>query len=1076
MRFCLCLFFSLLLSTTILAQIDQRIARNATPLNKVERMNMPSQNNEALYEAELEQRKPSRPDHFAVPMDTHITPEKHGTWEQLEGGKLLWRMRVYSKNAKSLNLGFTKYVMPASGSMILYSPDYDNVMGPFTPADNETHEQLWTPILDGEEIVIEIQINEAEKAQLQLELSKVNHDFVGINAMMSGSCNLDVACGEADGWGIVDGYRDIIRSVAYTTLNGFANCTGFLVNNTRNDRTPYFMTAFHCGVNAGNAPTLVTYWNFENSICRQPDSAASGQAGDGNYNTFNTGSTLRANWQPSDVTLVELDDPVVEEAVAYFSGWDATVNLPTNAIGIHHPNNDEKRISFEDDPLYIGDWASGGDPVPSGDHLIVGDWDIGTTEGGSSGSPVFNQDKLVVGQLHGGGAGCGNDLYDSYGWFHVSWEGGGTPSTRLKDWLDPDNTGILTIGGQDALYAITLSSSSLNICGANQNMVNVSVSANENFEDDVTLSIIDAPAELILDFDNSTIAAGTSTMLNIANLDGIPSGNYAIKISATDGENTSQTSLFLQIYANVATAVTLVDPANNEDEVNVYPTYEWAADADAETYTIQIASDANFLNIIDEAGDLSINEYNGIILDAITTYYWRVRSHNTCGIGPWSISNAFTTTNVVCQIDESIDVPVAIDNGGPDVYVSSLAFPLDGEILDVNVNKIVGVHTWVSDLEVSLTSPSGTVVRLWAGECGQEDDFNIGFDDQATESVLPCPITDGNLYQPIDALSAFNGENAIGTWTLTIEDTYSDDGGSLDDWELQICTAPSSSANVVTSVSSATVCDGVPFDFNILIGSGFQSTVTLETTISPNVAVDISYDKDITNLSAGDVVEASITDWSGIAMGDYTLHFTASDGVDMDDTELVLFLESAPEAVNLGLPNDNEMNVDRMPFFTWLSAATGSGYIIQIATDVNFNNIIETATFDLMTTAYNLPTALDGLTTYYWRILTSSECGEVSSEVYNFTTMNALSVDILPENLLKIMPNPTTGLVNIHLTKALADFEIALYSINGQILKQESFDRSTSLIKLNLSDYNKGMYFIKLTSSKGILTKKIIVQ
>lgn len=84
------------------------------------------------------------------------------------------------------------------------------------------------------------------------------------------------------------------------------------------------------------------------------------------------------------------------------------------------------------------------------DRVYGGHWDIGTTEPGSSGSPLFNQDNRVIGQLHGGDAACDNDESDWYGAFYASWTGGDKSSSRLLDWLDPGNTGQLFIDGRDA--------------------------------------------------------------------------------------------------------------------------------------------------------------------------------------------------------------------------------------------------------------------------------------------------------------------------------------------------------------------------------------------------------------------------------------------------------------------------------------------------------------------------------------------------------------------------------------------------------------------------------------------------
>ena len=130
----------------------------------------------------------------------------------------------------------------------MYSPDQARIQGPFTPADNEEHEQLWTPLIEGDELVIEVSVPTAAIDELSLKLAYVNHAFENFSALISGSCNLDVICGAADGWGIVDPHRDIIQSVAVISTGGGTFCTGFLVNNVEDDCTPFFMTANHCGM------------------------------------------------------------------------------------------------------------------------------------------------------------------------------------------------------------------------------------------------------------------------------------------------------------------------------------------------------------------------------------------------------------------------------------------------------------------------------------------------------------------------------------------------------------------------------------------------------------------------------------------------------------------------------------------------------------------------------------------------------------------------------------------------------------------------------------------------------------
>ena len=131
------------------------------------------------------------------------------------------------------------------------------------------------------------------------------------------------------------------------------------------------------------------------------------------------------------------------------------MRAPTSAVAIHHPAGHEKRISFENDALAISDY----EPSPGGNattHLKVFDWDLGTTEGGSSGSAIWNASKRIVGTLHGGFAACGNDDADYYGRLFTSWSGGGSASTRLSDHLDPTAQGAETLDGIGSCNAPTV--------------------------------------------------------------------------------------------------------------------------------------------------------------------------------------------------------------------------------------------------------------------------------------------------------------------------------------------------------------------------------------------------------------------------------------------------------------------------------------------------------------------------------------------------------------------------------------------------------------------------------------------
>ncbi|MEM9928206.1 MAG: hypothetical protein AAF840_00170, partial [Bacteroidota bacterium] len=159
---------------------------------------LPAQDNQALLNAELKARTPGRADRFAVPIPTKIRPTTHGSWTEA-GGISTWRTRISSPGAKTLNLGFSEYNLPEGAA--LYIVTEEERLGPFTPADNEDHNQLWTPLVDGDELMLELEVPTSRKKEVQLYLTSVNHDFVNVHKSLSGACNLDVVCSQADGWG-----------------------------------------------------------------------------------------------------------------------------------------------------------------------------------------------------------------------------------------------------------------------------------------------------------------------------------------------------------------------------------------------------------------------------------------------------------------------------------------------------------------------------------------------------------------------------------------------------------------------------------------------------------------------------------------------------------------------------------------------------------------------------------------------------------------------------------------------------------------------------------------------------------
>ena len=527
------------------------------------------------------------PFRFATPLEVNKTSSELSPW-QFHDGLASWELEVHAADALSLNFAFDQFHMPPGGVLSLQSNESDQVIT-FTSKDNDDHGELWTPLFRGDTVRLTASLPAVLLSDLRLNLAKVNYGFRNnsndskIGGSSSGNCNVDVVCDASDGSfaDMIDNFREQIRSVAAYTINGVDTCTGALINNTNFDNTPYFLTAAHCGITTANDASIVVFWNFENSSCRIPNTTASGGVGDGDTDVFNSGAIRRALSDDSDFCLIELDDPVNPDSKAFLSGWNRSSTAPNQAVAIHHPAVAEKRISFEFNPLTITNDFSDSS-TSSGSFLRVADWDVGTTEGGSSGSPLFNSSGQIVGQLLGGGAACGNNQPDWYGGIFASWTGGGTASTRLSNWLAPTGNAPTSLAGKE--LSIVIQANDIAIMEGDSGTQTATV----NFE-------LSSPADIPITF---TVAPSGGTAS--------PASDFTDPGAQTLTLSPSQTSISLDFAINGDTL-----PEENET-ILLTVSNVTGASASPEPIIIVIANDDFVTPVI--SGNLALTGNEGTVL------------------------------------------------------------------------------------------------------------------------------------------------------------------------------------------------------------------------------------------------------------------------------------------------------------------------------------------------------------------------------------------------------------------------------------------------------------------------------
>ncbi|MCO6497163.1 MAG: trypsin-like peptidase domain-containing protein [Chitinophagaceae bacterium] len=237
----------------------------------------------------------------------------------------------------------------------------------------------------------------------------------------------------------VSGWESERRAIAQVIDEGGGWCSASLVMNTCNTTKPYILTANHCVEQNGsvintNNSTFEFLWF--SPTCTPTTNTTSTWL-------FN-GATIRARWEQSDFALLELNQTIPQTANLTFLGWSRSTTPPISSVGIHHPMGDIMKISMENSPALIGDVRN----FPNTAWRVQ--WDVGTVQGGSSGSPLFDQTThRLVGQLFSNtqpaSPPCNQQSGGTnYGRFDTSWTGGGTNSTRLSNWLDPTGTNAYT--------------------------------------------------------------------------------------------------------------------------------------------------------------------------------------------------------------------------------------------------------------------------------------------------------------------------------------------------------------------------------------------------------------------------------------------------------------------------------------------------------------------------------------------------------------------------------------------------------------------------------------------------------
>ena len=350
---------------------------------------------------------------YGYKFNVNLSLNNSGEWIELDNGDRLWRLGVESKDALAISLEFNQFFMPEDAHLFIYNEDHSMILGAYTHANNQSDMYFSTSSIKGEVVYIEYYEPSSVYDQGLIHIDAVIHNYKDVfnlyESSRDESCGYNVCCDEAEDYDIQ------VRATGFMDM-GTHMCSGTLLNNTAEDYTPYFWTAWHCiaNIDENNIDNIKFHFNYETQNCDNTSSVPGDYA---------TGGILLAhsNGMNPDYALILITDfsNMSSTENLCFAGWDMSSSTPIIEIGVHHPAGLPKKINFDNDLAitYSGaiNWGDiNGDGIvsdyeesPLGTHRKV-TWDTGGTAGGSSGSGLFNNNGLLVGQLSGGN----NDCYE----------------------------------------------------------------------------------------------------------------------------------------------------------------------------------------------------------------------------------------------------------------------------------------------------------------------------------------------------------------------------------------------------------------------------------------------------------------------------------------------------------------------------------------------------------------------------------------------------------------------------------------------------------------------------------------
>ncbi len=357
----------------------------------------------------------------------------------------------------------------------------------------------------------------------------------------------------------------------------------------------------------------------------------------------------------------------------------------------------------------------------------------------------------------------------------------------------------LVVTGITSAFSLNSNSADATVCSTQNATYTFNYA--QNGAGSTSFSAVNLPAGATATFSPSSLSANGLVTMTISGLSNVAPGEYFVGIRGFNGTETEIRYKTLRVYSATLQPIVITSPTDGQNGLSTTVNLNWAAQANATGYHVQVSQFSNFSSLVAE-NFASTNSFALSGLSQATRYFWRVIPMNNCGSVAITSAQAydFTTGNLFCDVnftatDYSNATIAAVANSEAFVPVTVTGGYTIG---DLNVNVAIS-HTWVQDLTITLEGPASLgspVIVLQQEACAGEDDIDCTYDDAGTfPTCVGTPAISGSI-APVDSLSVLNNLIADGTWILRVEDPYNEDGGAITNFNINICRVQASLLDV----------------------------------------------------------------------------------------------------------------------------------------------------------------------------------------------------------------------------------------------------------------------------------------